>query len=145
MTFDEWIEDYRMQGVEWDTDDMRLCWEKGFEAGVSEKDAAVVAEREACAKLCQKWSDCWGEGGRDDMAEAAWRCAKHIEAEANTDTLAARDARVRAEALREAMKICDEERHNTNALTSNPPQSAGAVKARNRILALIPADQEEDG
>jgi len=36
MTFEEWWEEYWMAGVEWDTDDMRLAWEKGFEVGKEE-------------------------------------------------------------------------------------------------------------
>lgn len=49
------------------------------------------------------------------------------------------DARVAA-AFEAAEKICDDERYNTNMLTSNPPQSAAAVGARNRIRALTPDD-----
>lgn len=52
--------------------------------------------------------------------------------------------RGRRDMAREAEAICDEERHNTNVLTSYPPQSAGVVAARNRICALIPDEKEAE-
>jgi hypothetical protein len=73
----------------------------------AEKDAAVAAEREACAVRLESLKDTayqnslLSEGVTYSCAIAA------IRARGNTDTLAERDALVRNEALREAATICN--------------------------------------
>jgi len=123
------------------------------ELAQAEKEAAVAAERKACVDLCHSFANLWAEDGRDYMAEGAWRCAKHIEAQANTDALEAVRQEARAEALREAAELA------YAAMTS--PVNDTRIEAfirdfeeetlehsgefiRRSILALIPADQEED-
>lgn len=113
--------------------------------------AMVADERDACAEIAihkhdiaLQWASTYLKSfdGQTDSK----RVADEIRARTDADAQAAlerRDARIRNEALREAAAICDEERHNINALTSNPPQSAACVAAQNRIFALM--EEKNDG
>jgi len=69
---------------------------------LAEKEAAVAAEREACASRLESLKDTAYQNNL--LAEGVtYSCAiKAIRARADTDALAERDAQVRAEALREA-------------------------------------------
>jgi len=89
----------------------------------AKQNAAVAAERDVCAQVCHEYSKDHGTGAFDRHSA---ECERRIRARANTDALAARDARVRAEALREAAETAE----------------GFDVEVRDAILALIPADQE---
>jgi len=102
-------------------------------------DAAVSAEREACAELCDVVT-------QDHVGDVIIGIGNEIRARAGVlDALVARDARVRAEALREAAEVAgmtrapmQDTQHEAVGLLPIGDQIAKA------ILALIPADQEEN-
>jgi len=105
----------------------------------AEKEAAVAAAREACASRLESLKDTAYQNNL--LAEGVtYSCAiDAIRARSDTDALAARDAQVRAEALREAVEIVGGWHDN-----GNKPSDLVVMKAEADILALIPADQEGD-
>jgi len=103
-------------------------------------DAAVAAEREACAGEAVMVADSNVSRAYDlsdpsvpfAKAEAARLIAEAIRARGNTDALAERDTRIRAEALREAAAFVD-------------VSFGWAEGIADEILALIPDTDEGDG
>jgi len=142
MTFNEWIEDYRMQGVEWDTDDMRLCWEKGFEAGVSEKDVAEAAEREACVTRLESLKDTAYQNNL--LSEGVtYSCAiEAIRSRTDADSQAALE-RVKREARNEALRKALETARAIERDHGAAYEADGARDVRNAIEALI--EEQETG
>jgi len=110
------------------------------ELAQAEKEAAVAAERKACVDLCHSFANLWAEDGRDYMAEGAWRCAKHIEAQANTDALEAVRQEARDEALRKAAEAWRQLRYVAVQNTNDPEEWAALIARMD--AALFPADQE---
>jgi len=109
----------------------------------AETEAAVAAAYEDAAHTAFDWI--MKEADRVDTPEAKDAledAADHVlgnRALTDTDALAARDARVRAEALREAA-----EEANEVAQARLSDERDTALACRDRILALIPTDQEEN-
>jgi len=66
-----------------------------------------------------------------DRAEAAEQALALLDHPASDPAPTSSPEAVVKAALEWAADVCDNERHNLNALTSNPPQSAAAVGARN--------------
>ncbi len=86
MTRDEIIRMAREAGVDVDT-----AW--GVSDAAIERFATLVAEREreACAKECDEWAECWNEsaqgaydGRYDYKADSARSCAESIRTRSNT-------------------------------------------------------------
>jgi len=127
---------------------------KGKEAAVvSAANAAMAAERGACAEIARLAMDAADEKRKRDRgpafisyAASAEVILRRIRARANTDALVARDARVRAEALRDikekAIEIMALEDGETEENLKG--YARGSYFAAKCILALIPADQEEN-
>ena len=67
MTFEEWVIEFYGDGVEFFTD-VQFAWE-----------AATKAEREACAKICDRQAQLQMDTGADDCCiTEAKRCARDI-------------------------------------------------------------------
>jgi len=105
----------------------------------AEKEAAVAAAYEDAAdEVGQHLST---------PEDVVWAkdAAERIRARTDTDALAARDARVRAEALKEAAEVAGMTRapmqDTQHEAVGLPPIGDQIAKA---ILALIPTDQEGD-
>jgi len=106
----------------------------------AEKEAAVAAAREACASRLESLKDTAYQNNLLAEGVTYSGAIDAIRARSDTDALAARDAQVRAEALREAVEIVGGWHDN-----GNKPSDLVVMKAEADILALIPADQEGDG
>lgn len=57
MDFDEWFYD-----AIWRNEDFKTCLRRAWEA-------ATEAEREACAKVCEKESNLWQQKGQQDIRD----------------------------------------------------------------------------
>jgi len=119
----------------------------------AEKEAAVAAEREACAEVCYEYSKDHGSGMFDRHSA---ECANRIRARssvscanyAKTDALEAVRQEARAEALREAAEACTYVIKNYELVSKEsgkylPLKTQKAARgmvslAREDILALIP-------
>jgi len=118
----------------------------------AEKEAAVAAAREACASRLESLKDTAYQN--NFLAEGVtYSCAiDAIRYRSDTDALAERDARVRAEALREAADMARRMSLNFAEQAYDAPNPErdfgkvdGAIKVEEVILALVSTDQEGDG
>ena len=119
----------------------------------AEKEAAVQTAMAASYDLCVKLIESLFPDNSDDdivcrvAADSIRSLSKVSRARAGTDALAARDARVRAEALREAAG-CATANMETLALKAyDVGYNSACADAEEAILALIPSsptDQEEN-
>ncbi len=126
------------------------CYECIPDHAQAELQAAVVAEREACAELADgmheaaiKWAASYipeFDGDTDSK-----RIAEAIRARSDTDALAARDARVRAEALKKAVvNLKTYAPHLEDGPEHDVGYYHGYYTAVDRILALIPDQHKEN-
>jgi hypothetical protein len=108
----------------------------------AEKEAAVAAERAACAEIAFSHEPTKTTSAFEDgQATTALQIADSIRARGNADALAERDARVRAEALRGAGQAWDELRYVAVQNTNNPEERAALIARMD--AALIPSSVGE--
>jgi len=118
-------------------------WIEGFEGCGQEYIRADHAQAEKEAAVAAAYEDAADEVGQhlSTPEDVVWAndAAERIRDRSNTDALAARDAQVRAEALREAVEIVGGWHDN-----GNKPSDLVVMKAEADILALISTNQEEN-
>ena len=117
----------------------------------AELQAAVAAEREACARIVEAHAISRARFDADDCNPRP-ALASAIRARTDPDALEAVKAEARAEALREAADMARRMSLNFAEQAYDAPNPErdfgkvdGAIKVEEVILALLPADQEGDG